>query len=50
MTLHHGFEPDDLAAQLRDLGLTDVETRGDIYGVDKEGTRYPLSLVTAAKG
>lgn len=46
---HHGFEPDDLAAQLRDLGLTEVEARHDIYGVDKEGTRYPLFLVTAAK-
>lgn len=46
---HRGFEPDDQAAQLRDLGLTDVEAHGDIYSVDKQGTRYPLFLITAAK-
>lgn len=46
---HHGFEPDDLAEQLTALGLTDVVVRGDVYGVEKEGRRYPLFLVTATK-
>lgn len=46
---HHGFDPADLAEQLKELGLTDVEVRGDVYGVEKEGRRYPLFLVTATK-
>lgn len=46
---HHGFDPDDLVARLQDLGLVDVHVREDVHGVDKEGRRYPLFLLTAAK-
>lgn len=47
---HHGFDPGDLAEQLTGLGLTELKVRDDVHGVDKDGTRYPLFLVTAAKG
>ena len=46
---HHGFEPGDLAVRLTGLGLVDVHVREDVHGVDKEGRRYPLFLLTAAK-
>lgn len=46
---HHGFDPDDLVARLQDLGLVDVHVREGVHGVDKEGRRYPLFLLTAAK-
>ena len=46
---HHGFDPSELAEQLKGLGFTDVEVRDDVYGVEKEGRRYPLFLVSAAK-
>jgi ubiquinone/menaquinone biosynthesis C-methylase UbiE len=46
---HNGFDPGDLAERLKGLGLSEVEVRDDIYGVEKNGTRYPLFLVTAAK-
>ncbi|HEX6246350.1 MAG TPA: class I SAM-dependent methyltransferase [Nocardioidaceae bacterium] len=46
---HRGFDPHRLAAQLRERGLTDVEVREDIHGVDRNGTRYPVFLVTGAK-
>lgn len=45
----HGFDPRELARQLTGLGLVDVEVRDDVYGVEKNGRRYPLFLVTAAK-
>lgn len=46
---HHGFDPADLAEKLTGLGLTGPEMRDDFYGVEKEGRRYPLFLLTAAK-
>lgn len=46
---HHGFDPDDLAARLTDLGLVDLTVREGVHDVDKEGRRYPLFLLTAAK-
>lgn len=47
---HHGFDPQELAGQLAGLGFTDVEVRDDIHGVEKNGARYPLFLLTARKG
>lgn len=46
---YNGFDPHDLADRLKGLGLGEIEVRDDIYGVEKNGTRYPLFLVTAAK-
>lgn len=46
---HNGFDPGDLAEKLTGLGLTDLEVRGDFYGVEKDGSRYPLFLLTARK-
>lgn len=46
---HNGFDPRELAEQLTGLGLTDLQVRDDVYGVEKNGTRYALFLVTATK-
>lgn len=46
---HHGFDPDDLVTQLTDLGLVDATVREGVHDVEKEGRRYPLFLLTAAK-
>jgi cyclopropane fatty-acyl-phospholipid synthase-like methyltransferase len=46
---HHGFDPGELAEQLTGFGLVDLQVRDDVYGVQKNGTRYPLFLVTATK-
>ncbi len=46
---HNGFDPNELAEQLVRLGLRDPEVRDDVYGVEKDGTRYPLFLLTAVK-
>ena len=47
---HNGFDPRELAGQLEGLGFTELEVRDDIHGVEKNGARYPLFLLTARRG
>lgn len=45
---HHGFEQDELAAQLEDAGFDDV-THEICHDVERDGVRYPIFLVTATR-
>jgi SAM-dependent methyltransferase len=46
---HRGFVTEDLADQVREVGLADVEVRARVHDVEKNRARYPLFLLTARR-
>lgn len=49
---HHGFDPQELGALLKELGLTDIRSKGFFGGIKKEGDEalaYALFAITGTK-
>jgi SAM-dependent methyltransferase len=46
---HNGFDTAQLAQDVRESGVSDVEVREDVHHVEKNGRNYPLFLLTATK-